>query len=103
MRRLTRTSIERRIASRALMSIPLFVVAAATSLWSVGQAGPAFQGLLHEHPAIQYATRPTSDRVARLNRALTDGSAVLQRESHTGYLRAVLRALDVPVESQLLV
>ncbi|MGH9387342.1 MAG: hypothetical protein ACRD2N_24015 [Vicinamibacterales bacterium] len=67
------------------------------------QAGLAFTGLLHEHPRIQYATRPTSDRVSRLNRALVEGSTSLARDSQTGYLRPVLDALGLSPESQLLV
>jgi len=60
-------------------------------------------GVLDEHPSIQYAVRPTSDRVAALNRTLAHGGRALARDSRTGYLRAVLEALDVPAESQLLV
>lgn len=60
-------------------------------------------GLLDEHPAIEYATRPPRDRIADLNRALEAGQASLTYEPQTGYLRSVLRALQVPVESQLLV
>jgi hypothetical protein len=68
-----------------------------------GQMPAAFPGMLDEHPAIQYATRPTSDRVAKLDDALRNGSRSLGRDAQTGYLRAVLRALGVPLESQLLV
>jgi hypothetical protein len=60
-------------------------------------------GLLDEHPAIEYATRPPRDRIAELNRALDAGQASLTYEPQTGYLRSVLRALQVPIESQLLV
>jgi hypothetical protein len=60
-------------------------------------------GLLDEHPAIEYATRAPRDRVAELNRALEAGEASLTFEPLTGYLRSVLRALQVPVESQMLV
>lgn len=60
-------------------------------------------GLLDEHPAIEYATRPPRDRIAELNRALDAGEATLTFEPQTGYLRSVLRALQVPVESQMLV
>ena len=56
-----------------------------------------------DHPAIQYRTRPTSDPVAELSRQLQDGRAQLRREGPSGYLRSVLDALHVPVESQILV
>jgi hypothetical protein len=62
-----------------------------------------FDGVLDEHPAIQYATRPTMDRVARVNRSLADGRAPLLAEPRSRYLRAVLDALEVPVETQLLI
>ena len=88
-------------------------VAVAVVLVAAGAvvAGHSFQrdskgawvGLLDEHPAIEYATRPPRDRIADLNRALDAGQAVLTYEPQTGYLRSVLRALQVPVESQLLV
>src|SRR5439155_17806845 len=56
-----------------------------------------------EHPRIQYALRPTSDRVAKLNQALTESGPSLHRDARTGYLLPVLEALGVPIESQLLV
>jgi len=60
----------------------------------------AFKGTL-DHPAIQYATRPLRDPVARLNREMADGRIQLPFEPRSGFLRGVLRALDVPVESQI--
>jgi hypothetical protein len=68
-----------------------------------GQKADEGTGVLDEHPAIQYASRPTTDRVARLNRTLAAGGHSLQRDSQTGYLRPVLDALGIPLESQLLV
>ena len=53
--------------------------------------------------AIRYSTAETSDPVTALNRRLEDGSASLAFDESTGYLRAVLKALNVPVESQMLV
>ena len=55
------------------------------------------------HPAIEYYTRPTHDRVADLNRRLEGGTASLAFDGITGYLRPVLEALGVPVASQMLV
>jgi hypothetical protein len=68
-----------------------------------GQGQEPWPGVLDEHPDIQYASRPTKDRVARLNETLTQNGRALQRDSRTGYLHSVLEALGVPVESQLLV
>src|SRR2546421_392991 len=67
-----------------------------------GQKAEPQPGVLDEHPAIQYRFRPTTDRVTQLNRALAAGRT-LSRDPQNGYLRAVLDALGVPVESQLLV
>ena len=55
------------------------------------------------HPAIEYGTRPRSDRVALLNARLRTGEATLAFDRRRGFLPAVLDALDVPVESQTLV
>jgi hypothetical protein len=46
---------------------------------------------------------PATDRVAALNQLLAQGGRTLARDERTGYLRAVLQALDVSEESQLLV
>jgi hypothetical protein len=81
----------------------MLAVAVVTAARAGEQARPAFVGTLDEHPAIQYETRPTTDLVTRLNAALASGSRSLERDARTGYLRAVLNALNIPVESQLLV
>lgn len=56
-----------------------------------------------DHPAIAYSTAPVTDAVARLNARLRAGGAALAFDPASGYLRAVLEALGVPVESQTLV
>jgi hypothetical protein len=53
--------------------------------------------------AIRYATRPADDPVQRLNRKIAQGEAKLEFDDAHGYLRSVLKALDIPVESQVLV
>ena len=55
------------------------------------------------HPAIGYSTRPTHDPVAALARRLEEASLQLTFDPTSGYLRSVLDALHVPVDSQLLV
>jgi len=60
----------------------------------------AFKGS-RDHPAIEYATRPLRDPVARLNREMNEGRIQLPFEPRSGFLRGVLRALDVPIESQI--
>ena len=56
-----------------------------------------------DHPAIQYSSRPASDPVAQLNAKLLSGTATLKFAGEQGYLRSVLAALNVPIESQLVV
>jgi hypothetical protein len=54
-------------------------------------------------PAVAYATQQPHDAIAQLNEKLAAGSTTLTYEPGSGYLRSVLSALDVPVESQLAV
>src|SRR5256885_475239 len=88
---------------RLLSSAAMLYVAIAAGAVTSGQKPAPMPGVMHEHPAIQYMSRPATDPVATLNRALSDGGRTLQRDDRTGYLRAVLTALDVPEGSQLLV
>ena len=57
----------------------------------------------HRHPAIEYATRARTDRVAQLHAKLRAGDTTLAFDGDQGFLRALLDALDIPVESQTLV
>jgi hypothetical protein len=77
---------------------PLLATAAA-----LGLAGSVMTAGQKDYPGIDYATRPTTDRVAKLSEALARGGRPIRRDDRTGYLRPVLEALGVPVESQLLV
>lgn len=54
-----------------------------------------------DHPSIAYRSTPTTDPVSQLNRRLQERSFTLQFEGESGYLGSVLRALDVPVASQI--
>ena len=54
-------------------------------------------------PAVAYATEQPHDAIAQLNQKLAAGSTTLTHEPESGYLRSVLGALDIPVESQLAV
>ena len=56
-----------------------------------------------DHTAIRYTTAPVTDRVARLQQQLRDGAFKLKFDDRHGYLEAVLKALNVPVSSQVLV
>jgi hypothetical protein len=74
----------------------------ANHMLLVAQSGDVFPVSI-DHAAIQYTTRPTNDAVAELNGKLQAGQAKLAFDGRLGYLRSVLAALDVPVESQTLV
>lgn len=70
---------------------------------SVGaQRGGMFMGS-SEDPAIAYSTAPVNNAVSEINRKLGDGSAQLIFDGRSGYLRSALSALDIPIDSQMLV
>lgn len=56
-----------------------------------------------DHPAIQYNKSAVSDPVARLQGRLNSGEARLAYDAEFGYLPSILRELDAPVSSQVLV
>ncbi len=56
-----------------------------------------------DHPAIAYTAGSVDNAVTRLNARLREGGTALAFDPVSGYLRAVLEALGVPVESQTLV
>jgi hypothetical protein len=56
-----------------------------------------------DHTAIQYNTAPVTDRVSRLQQQLREGKVRLEYDDRHGYLSAVLKALNVPQSSQVLV
>src|SRR5262249_11361289 len=57
----------------------------------------------YEREPIRYLTAPATDPVARLKQRLQRGEASLAYDSRHGYLPAVLKALEIPVSSQVLV
>jgi hypothetical protein len=80
----------------------VFVAILATAYIVAAQGGDLFPASV-DHPAIQYSTRPTTDAIAELNKKIQAGQVKLTFDSKLGYLRSVLTALDVPIESQTLV
>ena len=56
-----------------------------------------------DDPAIAYATQPTTDPVAVLNREIEAGKVRLRFDGEQGYLRSALDALGVPIASQMMV
>lgn len=67
-----------------------------------GDLGGLFTGGL-QHPAVQYYSRPVTDPVHQLNQKIQDGTVQLKFDGPQGYLRSILQALNIPVESQLVV
>jgi hypothetical protein len=56
-----------------------------------------------DHEAIQYAKRPVRDPVHLLGERIARGEVKLEFNEVHGYLRSLLNALEVPIESQVLV
>ena len=75
----------------------------AAGVWMSGQSPERWHGVLDEHPLIQYASRPTTDRIAELSRAIAAGTVTLEPDPKTGYLMPLLRQLGISVQSQVLV
>ena len=67
-----------------------------------GQRAPAL-ATQRDHPAIQYATRPPTDRIAALAKRMASGDVKLAFNRDNGYLAAILEALGIPVASQVVV
>ncbi len=76
-------------------------LAGAYAALSAQHAG-AFRGSLDD-PAINYSSRPLDNVVDEANRKLSDGSLRFTFDSRNGYLNSVLEALQLPIDSQLLV
>lgn len=66
-------------------------------------AAPAFGQIDIEKPPIDYLRAKPDDAVSRLQQRLQSKQTKLEREERFGYLRSVLKELDVPESSQVLV
>jgi len=56
-----------------------------------------------EDPAIKYSTAPLNNVVEEANRRIQSGAVPLTFDGRGGFLRSALEALQIPVDSQLLV
>jgi hypothetical protein len=54
-------------------------------------------------PAIAYATAPPQNAVVDVNQKLQDGTIQLKYDGRSGYLQSALEALEIAVDSQVLV
>ena len=85
--------------------VTAFAVALLTSLALLAagsQLGNTFDDLVRE-PAIGYFTTPPADPVARLKQRVESGAVQLTFDSAQGYLRPVLEALKLSIDSQVLI
>jgi hypothetical protein len=81
--------------------LSLYALAVVSAPIDAQRAG-AFRGST-EDPAIKYSTAPLNNVVADVNRKIQDGAVQLAFEGRGGFLRSALDALQIPVDSQLLV
>ena len=72
------------------------VAVSALSLWAAAVVDI-------DHDSIRYRTAPVTDVAARLQQRLASGEVKLEFDRRFGYLPSALEALDIPVESQILV
>src|SRR5919112_265928 len=77
-------------------------LAFAATLAAQGQRRDVFVQS-RNHPAIAYDTGRVDNPVSRLNQRLESGATTLAFDQTTGYLRPILDALNIPIESQVLV
>ena len=70
--------------------------------WMAAMAYGQFEAFDIDHPAIRYRDAVPAGAIEQLNRRLQGGQP-LTFEEQGGYLKALLAALDIPVESQLAV
>lgn len=57
----------------------------------------------YDRPPIEYGTAPTNDVITSLNEKIRKGNAELKHTDDHGYLKSLLKELDVPLSSQVLV
>jgi hypothetical protein len=84
--------------TRAMTIALLGVSAALAPMGAAGQLRYDF-----DYPTIPYSKAKPGDRVTRLWDEIAAGRITLEHEGERGYLASLLKALEVPVESQALV
>src|SRR4051794_1391428 len=94
---------------RVVLALALGVACAAarvpsplTALLFAQRGGGMFLGST-EDAAIRYGSAPLDNPVVAVNEKLKDGTIRLALDGRGGYLQSALQALDIPVESQMLV
>src|SRR5687767_11383055 len=87
---------------RTLFVIASFLMAGVLFATLDAQRAGSFMGS-SEDPAIRYSTTPLNNVVEDVNRKIQIGDVPLTFEGRGGFLRSALHALQIPVDSQLLV
>ena len=87
---------------RVVLVTAIIGLVAASAVVISGQRDGVFRGS-RDHPAIAYTTGPVDNVIAELNRQIRDDVVRLEREGPSGYLRSVLGALEISIESQVAV
>src|SRR5215467_11793314 len=83
----------------ALATLAVLVAGAETDSRPLSESFVDWTG----HPAIRYVSTPTTDPVAELTKKMQSGVVQLRRDGAAGYLRSVLDALQVSVDTQMMV
>src|SRR5262249_24771349 len=93
------------VAMKASRFLAAVLVASGASVFLRAQSGPLGTTFTNwtNHPAIAYRSAPAGDPVSQLSQALQSGRLQLTAAGPSGYLQSVLKALNVAVESQIVV
>jgi hypothetical protein len=84
--------------------LPVALALTAAAAWAFVDSLEDTLWVPPDDPAIQYSKQPANDPVAKLARKIESGQVKLDYAPNGwGYLPALLKALDVPVDSQVLV
>jgi hypothetical protein len=89
-----------RVGMTGLLAAVLWAGAAQADTERLTQVAPRYD---EEYPVIAYSGRATHNRVWRLQQRLDSGALKLEWEPRYGYLRAVLKALQIDADSQVMV
>jgi hypothetical protein len=88
---------------RTTLAFGLWLLAVASAWVPVdAQRAGAFRGSLDD-PAIRYSTATLNNPVVDVNRKLQDGTLKFRYDDRSGFLASTLEALELPIDSQLLV
>jgi hypothetical protein len=88
---------------KALLALGL-CIPVLCGIWALvdAQHAGAFMGS-PDDPAVGYSTTPLNNAVVEVNKKIQDGTVQLAFDRRSGFLRSALEALQIPVDSQLLV